>query len=249
MQLSKKAKHDNKLLEIDFRNRDNHLSHKDMGIGFLTRDKLRHMLETGVISEYKFKTFYRAAIMFFTTTIQYALNTYPFKDELLLHCKCVDFEKRESARFSSIKYFIYRYPHLESFRDPQVIDTIQQQFISYQLLEDSDIPPKVWEEATVKVDDDTSYIRVDVIWNYIFKITVTGSTELKFSKLKFSKLKTVIQSVLVIPNSNAAEERVFSLIRKNKTPFRPSLGLEGTLSSIVGIKLGIDDPCERYEPK
>ena len=124
-----------------------------------------------------------------------------------------------------------------------MIDTIQQQFISYQLLEDSDIPPKVWEEATVKVDDDTSYIRVDVIWNYIFKITVTGSTE-----LKFSKLKTVIQSVLVIPNSNAAEERVFSLIRKNKTPFRPSLGLEGTLSSIVGIKLGIDDPCERYEP-
>ena len=100
----KKAKHDNKLLEIDFRNPDNLLSHKDMGIGFLTRDKLRQMLETGLISEYKFKTFYRAAIMFFTTTIQYALNTYPFKDELLLHCKCVDFEKRESARFSSIEY-------------------------------------------------------------------------------------------------------------------------------------------------
>lgn len=53
----------------------------------------------------------------------------------------------------------------------------------------------------------------------------------------------------MIPNSNAAEERVFSLIRKkNKKPFRPSLDLEGTLSSIVSIELGIIDPCEKYEP-
>ena len=142
--------------------------------------------------------------------------------------------KHESATFSSIEYFIHRYPHLESFIDLHVIDTIQQQFISYQLLEDTDIPPKVWEDATVKLDEDTSYIRVDVIWNYSFKIKVTGSTE-----LKFSKLKDVIQSILVIPNSYAAEERAFSLIQKNKTPFRPSLGLEVTLSSIVGIKLVI----------
>ena len=112
------------------------------------------MLEKGKISEHQFKTFYRSVIMFFTTTIQYALDTYPFKVELLLHFKCVDFEKRESPTFSSIEYFIHRYPHLESFRDPHVIDTIQQQFISYQLLEDTDIPPKVWEDATVKLDED-----------------------------------------------------------------------------------------------
>ena len=116
--------------------------------------------------------------MFFTTTLQYALDTYPFKDELLQHCKCVNFEKRESVTFSSIEYFIHRYPHLESFRDAQVINTLQQQFISYQLLEDSDIPPKVWEDATVKVDEQTSHIRIDVIWNHIFNIKVTGSTEL-----------------------------------------------------------------------
>ena len=72
---------------------------------------------------------------------------------------------------------------------------------------------------------------------------VIGSTE-----LKFSKLLEVVKTVLMIPNSNASEERVFSLVRKNKTPFRPSLAVEGTLSSIIGIKLGIDDPCEKFEP-
>ena len=37
------------------------------------------------------------------------------------------------------------------------------------------------------------------------------------------------------------------MVRKKETPFRPSLGLEGTLSLISGIKLGIDDTCEKFE--
>lgn len=54
--------------------------------------------------------------------------------------------------------------------------------------------------------------------------------------------------VLVIPHSNAFEERVFSMICKNKTLFHPSLLLDGTLSSIITVKLGLDDPCEKCEP-
>lgn len=101
----------------------------------------------------------------------------------------------------------------------------------------------MWQKAIVKVDDEITYVQINVLWNYIFSMKVIGSTE-----LKFSKLQKLVKSVLVIPNSNASEESVFSMVRKNKTPFRPSLGLEGTLSSIIGIKLGIDDPCEKFEP-
>ena len=70
----------------------------------------------------------------------------------------------------------------------------------------------------MKVDDEIKYTRVDVLWNHIFHMQVIGSTE-----LKFSRLLEVVKTILVIPNSNASEERVFSLVRKNKTPFRPSL--------------------------
>ena len=68
------------------------------------------------------------------------------------------------------------------------------------------------------------------------------------SKLKFQRLMQVAKVVLVIPHSNASEERVFSMVRKNKTLFHPSLALDGTLSSIITIKLGVEEPCEKFEP-
>ena len=111
------------------------------------------------------------------------------------------------------------------------------------MLQDTDIPAAVCQEAIVQAEEAVSYTQIDVLWHHIFTMKVIGSTE-----LKFDKLHEVVKSVLVIPNSNASEERVFSMVSKNKTPFRPSLGLEGTLSSIIGIKLGIDDPCEKFEP-
>ena len=52
--------------------------------------------------------------------------------------------------------------------------------------------------------------------------------------------------VLTLPHSNAEEEQVFSLVTKNK--FRPNLKLDGTLSSILTIKLANTAPCQDYEP-
>ena len=54
---------------------------------------------------------------------------------------------------------------------------------------------------------------------------------------RFPLLSTVARLVLVIPHSNAGEERVFSLINKNKTSSRPSLALDGTLSLIIQVKM------------
>jgi hypothetical protein len=47
----------------------------------------------------------------------------------------------------------------------------------------------------------------------------------------------VAKTVLILPHSNAGEERVFSMIRKNKTAFCGSLAVNGTLSSLMTIKL------------
>ena len=41
--------------------------------------------------------------------------------------------------------------------------------------------------------------------------------------------------VLCIAYSNAGEERVFSMVRKNKTPFRPNLALDKTLPSLLTV--------------
>ena len=54
--------------------------------------------------------------------------------------------------------------------------------------------------------------------------------------------------VLTIPHSNADEERLFSMVRKNKTAFRPNLDPAGTLSSIPSIKLAAKEPAHCFEP-
>ena len=56
-------------------------------------------------------------------------------------------------------------------------------------------------------------------------------------QFQFKKLFKVAKRILVLPHSNAGEERVFSVVRKNKTPFCSSLSMEGTLSSILTVKL------------
>ena len=55
---------------------------------------------------------------------------------------------------------------------------------------------------------------MDVILGYMGNVTVIGSSE-----LKFKRLSKIVKFVLIIPYSIASEERVFSLIRKNKTTF------------------------------
>ena len=53
------------------------------------------------------------------------------------------------------------------------------------------------------------------------------------------KLFKVAKPILVLPHSNAGEERVFSMVRKNKTTFRSSLSMVGSLSSILTILLNL----------
>ena len=66
--------------------------------------------------------------------------------------------------------------------------------------------------------------------------------------LRFKRLSKIAQVVLIIPHSNANEERVFSLITKNKTMFRSNMKLDGTLQSILSIKLANNLDCVKYEP-
>ena len=68
------------------------------------------------------------------------------------------------------------------------------------------------------------YFRMDMIWSHISTMKSSDGSYL------YSRLATVALLVLVIPHSNAEEERVFTLITKNKPSFRPSLKLDGTLS-------------------
>ena len=58
-------------------------------------------------------------------------------------------------------------------------------------------------------------------------------------------------TVLTVPHSNATQERVFSMVRKNNTEFRANLDMNRSLNSILRIKMGIPEslnPCHRWKP-
>ena len=59
-------------------------------------------------------------------------------------------------------------------------------------------------------------------------------------------LSDVAKTILMLPHSNADEERVVSLIRKSKTAFQPSLQVNGTLASLLTIKMANKEPS--FEP-
>ena len=63
------------------------------------------------------------------------------------------------------------------------------------------------------------------------------------------RLAEVAKLLLVLPHSNVDAERVFFVVGLNKTKTRNTLSLEGTLSSIMIIKMAQLEPkCYKWEP-
>ena len=103
----------------------------------------------------------------------------------------------------------------------------------------TDIPEYVWDFALV-VNGEIHHHRKDLICTHLKSIKNPDGA------LKFDYLAQVALLVLTLPHS-VEQERVFSMITKNKTKFRPNLKLDGTLSSILTVKLAITEPCHKYE--
>ncbi len=110
-------------------------------------------------------------------------------------------------------------------------------------MEEKDIPDEVWQFSLVHDDEGIKHHRMDFVWSHMRLMKhPDGSPTL-------NKLAEVALLLLTLPRSNAAEERVFSLVTKNKTKFRPNLQLNGKLSGILTIKLATNGlPCKKYEP-
>ncbi len=90
------------------------------------------------------------------------------------------------------------------------------------------------------------HYRVDVLWWHIANLKLSGT-----NTPGFKYLFRVAEIVVILPHSNAEEERLFSIVRKNKTDFRSSLKLHGTFSSILTMKYTYPESevtCHRWLP-
>lgn len=95
-------------------------------------------------------------------------------------------------------------------------DAIETQFFRYQI-----------ENFNEEI---TNCNRIDLAWHKISQMKGTNG------ELKYDVLSKFIKMILVIPHSNAEDERIFSIVRKNLNEYRPNLS-SSTLSDIIVEKM------------
>ena len=109
--------------------------------------------------------------------------------------------------------------------------------MEYQARVKGDVPQRIWDEAFVKDTSQFDHYRMDMVWGYL--------------QQRIPLLREIALAILVVPDSNAADERVLSVIRKNKTEFRSRLDLSKLLNSVMRVKMSLPEqihPCNRWTP-
>ena len=222
-------------LDVSLENQKDDMS---LGIGPLTRNTLKRLLEEGEIDQTEVDQFFDAVRAFFVKAYEYCVQWLPLDDLFMKHCIFVDFKRRSEVSFAHIEQTITHFKRIHEtlMSDPSILNAVEDEFIDYQAMNENDIPQTIWEAAVVGDIRDNQH-RMDIIWGYL--------------KPKFPAHTEIALSVLVIPHSNAGEERVFSTIRKNKTDFRSRLQLGGSLNAIMHVKMAVPEQlmaCYTWEP-
>lgn len=222
---------------------------KQIFLGAMTKANLTALLNNGDISESDFNKVLDAAHCYFKYALVYLQKKFPLTNELLANAKWIDVPNRIKSNWNNVEYFLDRYHDLLSDTS---VEVVYDEFLDYQTLMDTDIEAKAWEEAKVIDCEEEGvptvfHYRVDVLWWHIANLKIPGT-----NVPRFSHLFKVAEIILVLPHSNAEEERLFSIVRKNKTDSRSSLKLDGTLSSILAMKSRFQESvvsCYKWQPE
>ena len=136
-------------LDISLQNQKDNI---DLGIGILTKRKVKERLENGDISQEAFDRFFDGARAFFSKAYQYCVKRLPLEDSLLQNCKFVDFDLRSISSFDSIQRTFESFDTVnrQLIERPKLLDTIEEGFMEYQARVKGDVPQRIWDEAFVK---------------------------------------------------------------------------------------------------
>ncbi|XP_030853616.1 uncharacterized protein LOC105439660 [Strongylocentrotus purpuratus] len=175
--------------------------------------------------------FYLSVRKYYESACDYALKTWPLDVKFLKEAEVIDVSSRRDVSFSSVQYFVEKYPCILNRQSENGdLDKLELEFAQYQV-EDFSGEPEILNKN----------LRIDKKWSAISKMEDGNGSK------KYTLLSKVMKSLLVIPHSNASCERVFSIVRKNKTDFRGSMNLK-TLQALLTEKIANTDvPCYQRE--
>ncbi|KAL8581309.1 hypothetical protein ACOMHN_034388 [Nucella lapillus] len=208
------------LLAVDFTAKYNMKDSKDILIGTATKQHISGLRDK--VAE----QFMKDVISFYQTACTYLkAKVFPVGEPLWKHAQVADIKLKETALFSSLDYFMERFPCLlphevgedESPQEAltRAKDQLQAEFTDYQSWE---VPSHLMTEEKVATEQ---------LWAQITKVKDCNEA------MRFQVLPRVMLGILLLPVSNAACERVFSVARRNRTVFRSSMGKDTTEALLV----------------
>lgn len=201
------------ILVVDYHSSDNQKNDIDLVIGTATTKVVATLKQEDKL------IFFDSVRKYYSASCDYIVHKFPLKDEVLIHAEVANISTICNASFSSVKFFIERFPVIFADTEQNLdeeLDVLQSQFCNFQL--ESELPQDISAED-----------RLDVKWSLVGEIKAADGT------LKYDKLSRVMLSILTIPHSNAACERVFSQVTKTHTQFRSALS-EETLERLLTVK-------------
>lgn len=192
--------------DVEFQKAKNQKSDSELVIGAKTRVYLKEKS----VNDGDIRKFYISVREFYVAACVYILKKFPLTDEFLKHAEVVDISLRQNVSYTSVEYFVCRFPKLI---DESQLDRLEEEFAAYQ-----------FENFA---DDIVNCSRPDVCW---WKISQLKNDS---GQMKYGALSKIMFAVLTVPHSNASTERIFSSVRKNHTEFRPSLSTESLSALLV----------------
>ncbi|XP_050411053.1 uncharacterized protein LOC126825411 [Patella vulgata] len=210
------------LLEINF---EDVINQKDDGDLYIGADSRKFIEDNPGMD---LKPFYSAIRHYFTTVCNHMKKKFPLQDKVLLNAVVTDISKRDSVKFSSLKFFVNKSVCLTKLVDGKMNELVGQ-FLAYQV---DDLGDSIMKED-----------RIDKAWHTIgqMKDPDTGN-------FKYPLLLKVVMLILVIFHSNADCERAFSMVTKVKTKFRPNMSTEA-LNAVITHKIAMQNdksPAEAF---
>ena len=210
--------------DVNYENVENQLSDEDVFIGSQTRIYLvQH--EDDLIASSQFQEFFTNVRQYYCEATRQIKKRFSFGDTVLKHLIVLDPEKRLSVTTSNIAGLAVRFPNIIRGED---VDKLIDEFLEYQHMN---------LDAALLDKEKTP---VDVFWHIV-------SCQLRGNKKRFEHLPKLMKAMLCLPHSNAAAERVFSMVKAIKTDARNRLH-NTTLSSLVACKVNTDSKCYDHEP-
>lgn len=208
------------LSSLNFEKLKNQKDSQDLVIGAKTRSYIKEAcIEDNVLAK-----FYLDVRQCYINSCKYVKEKIATDDEFLKHAEVAEVTARKSQTFSSVQYMLTQFPNVLSSEESE---SIELEFSKYQ-----------FDDFDACEDD-----RIDKFWHNISEIRDVSGVK------KYSALAKLMLTILLVPQSNAPTERVFSIIKKNKTDFRPNMNTD-TLSSLMIEKMKQQSAGERcYDRK